>query len=305
MVDDVVELTSKASKSLDWLTLHIEEFTLCRDGQIDEFGLKAFSELAFAYVYLRQWRHILDATEKHLPVWRSLLHGFCEKPEFAQFPRKSSATAFAYVFPYLMLRATGYRSSFYEETLQLLRRRERLRNAELVPYRVLDREHSLWKSGCVEDEPNWHALFKATALGSPQSPLNFDDEATYSVTHTLFYVTDLGNRPLMLSLVQRRRIVELVECLLVHYWRRQNWDLVGELLINLNCLSMRKSAVYEEAAHAYHGAWRTDGTVPPKGARVGPIQKQSERKRFQRCYHPTLVAVLYCGTAIHAIADRH
>ena len=57
--------------------------------------------------------------------------GFVRNQNFAQFPRKSSATAFAYVFPYLMLRATGYRSSFYEETLQLLRRRERLRNADI------------------------------------------------------------------------------------------------------------------------------------------------------------------------------
>jgi hypothetical protein len=304
MVDNVAELISKASQSLDWLTFHINEFAPCRDGQIDEFGLKAFSELAFAYVYLREWRHQFGVAEKHLPVWRSFLHRFCENPEFAQFPRKSSATAFAYVFPYLMLRATGYRSSFYEETLQLLRRRDCLRNVELVPYRVLDREHSLWKSGFLKDEPNWHALFKATALGSPHGPLNFDDEATYSVTHTLFYVTDLGNRHLILALTQRRKIIELVECLLIHYWRRQNWDLVGELLINLNCLGVRKSGAYEEAARAYHGAWRIDGTVPPKRARVGATQKQSERKGFRWCYHPTLVAVLYCGTAIHAITDR-
>ena len=47
---------------------------------------------------------------------------WCTAPVLTQMPRKRRAVGFAYLLPYLMLRATGYRSDYHEQTLVLLER---------------------------------------------------------------------------------------------------------------------------------------------------------------------------------------
>jgi hypothetical protein len=279
--------------------------------------VKAFGELALVYAYLQEWRN--PALSEHLPLWRTFIIKHLEDPAFAQLARKRPAIAFAYLIPYLMLRATGYRSAYHEETLRLLRRGNLLRAAEVVPYRVLEREHALYKSGWTRDEPRWRHLARATVLLQCNNPAAWDDEAAYSVTHTLFYLTDFGNRDAHLSLSELDRAVDTVECLLLHYWRIGHWDLVGELLVNLNCLRNCGSPIYEAAARAYHAAWREDGTVPGthRAIRASPARGEAARQLdrdkavtrktsalFRLRYHPTLVAVLYCATAINTRSGR-
>jgi hypothetical protein len=297
------QLQGRARRSLHWLSRNLEAFSPRPGGLPEDWRLKAFGELALVYAYLQEWRP--PALREHLPVWRTFIIEHLEDPAFAQLARKRPAIAFAYLIPYLMLRATGYRSDYHEETLRLLRRGNLLRAAEVVPYRALEREHALWKSGWTRDEPRWRHLARATVLLQCNNPAAWDDEAAYSVTHTLFYLTDFGNRDAHLSQSERDRAVDTVECLLLHYWRIGHWDLVGELLVNLNCLRNGGSPIYEAAARAYHAAWRDDGTVPAtqKAIRAAPVRKEADPFRLR--YHPTLVAVLYCATAINTGFGRN
>ena len=177
---------------------------------------------------MQEWSH--PSLAGHLPAWRSFLVGRSEDPAFSQRARKSPATDFAY----LMLRSTGPRSTHHEETLVLLRRRNLLRAAELVPYRVIEREHALWKSGWMRHEQSWRHLARATPLLRCDSLALLDDDAAYSAIHALFYVTDFGNREAALSPAELDRAVDTVECLLIHYVRTGHWDLVGELSIPTN-----------------------------------------------------------------------
>ena len=140
-----------------------------------------------------------------------------------------------------------------------------------------------------------------------------DRDDAYSITHTLFYLTDFGNRPLPLPDSEQTRINEIIEALLVHYWRTSYWDLVGELLINLECLNMGKSVCYTGSANAFQQAWLKNGAVPPhpiesKPDHVDPTNNEKgadedksadERtKFFWRHYHTTLVGVLYCALTL-------
>jgi hypothetical protein len=223
-------------------------------------------------------------------------------PALAQMPRKRPAVALAYLLPYLMLRATGYRCADYEDTLTRLRRSGHLRPHELVPYRILEREHALWRSGVLGREPAWKRLAAATVLLRTRSLLSLDDEGAYAITHTLFYLTDFGHRAAPLSPTEMRRAVDFVEGLLLHYWRVGNWDLVGERLINANCCGACGSDIYAGAARAYEGAWRPDGAMPAR--RTSEVQDAiAGDEDFGACYHPTLVAVLYCATAMSALQN--
>ena len=309
-------LQGGAGRSLRWLSANLEAFAPCPEGRLEEWGVKAFGELALVYAYLQEWSH--PALAEHLPAWRSFLVERSDDPVFAQRARKSPATALAYLIPYLMLRSTGHRSAYHEDTLALLGRRNLLRAAELVPYRVMEREHALWKSGWARQEPRWRRLARATPLLRCDSLALLDDDAAYSATHTLFYLTDFGNREADLSPAELDRAVDTVECLLLHYVRTGHWDLVGELLVNLNSLRRCGSPIYEAAVRAYHAAWRPDGTVPGTRREAGPSPERAaagaRRQRdgrgakvsrlFRRRYHPTLVAVLYCATALNPRSGR-
>jgi hypothetical protein len=166
-----------------------------------------------------------------------------------------------------------------------------------VPYRVLDREFFFWKAGCARREPNWYHRYRATSLGTQCCPAYLDLESAYSVTHTLFYLTDFGGRPLMLPDRDTRYIRRLVGALLVHYVRAGNWDVLGELLMLVPSVGGCNSAIYGLAAEAFARARRADGALPANTSAATAVLEASESERddlcFQHCYHTTLVALFY------------
>jgi len=298
-------LRQQANRSLDWLSSRLPEFSPLDKGRVDSFRLKAFAELTLVYASLVEWDH--RGLRAKLIRWKTFITTLCERPAFAQGPRKQPLLAFGYLMPYLSLRGIGYRSEYYEETLRTLSSDGWLKSMELVPYRVLDREYVLWKSGFVKVEPPWRRLYLATAAGQSDNPFRFDDEATYSLTHSIFYLTDFGKRGHPLSTSSVTRVKSLAECLLLHYWRMGFWDLVGELLITLNCLGGTDSVIVRGATVAFFSAHKKSGCVAAKSnldrdEEFSRAPKRSKRDReFRDCYHTTLVSLLYCGTALNQI----
>lgn len=210
--------------------------------------------------------------------------------------------AFALLLPYLNLRTTGYRSPFHEETLRRAWAGGLLFAAEVVPHRVLDREYFLWKSGLLRCEPDWLKLYATTALAAAPDALHVDKEAAYAITHTLYYLSDLGRRPLPFDKAEAERVTRILDCLMVHYWRLRHWDLLGELLANRVLMSGRESRLATGASAALLNAWRPDGCIPGEGLEIKGLDKSlpSERESiiFRGCYHTTLVGVIYCVSAL-------
>jgi hypothetical protein len=241
---------------------------------------------------------------RHLRRWRRFLLDHCEDRAYAELGRRIPSHAFALLLPYLNLRTTGYRSPFHEETLRRAWAREFLFATELVPHRVLDREYFLWKSGLLRCEPDWPKFYAATALAMAPDALNVDKEAAYAITHTLFYLSDLGRRPLPFEEAESERVTRILECLMVHFWRLRHWDLLGELLANRVSMLARESRIATGASAAFLNAWRPDGCIPGEGLKIEGLDKapQSERGAiiFRGCYHTTLVGVIYCVSALES-----
>jgi hypothetical protein len=301
-------LKKQANRSLEWLTSRLSDFSPINHGRIDSFRLKAFAEFTLVYAGLVE-SNPRDLVAK-LSGWRDFIINHCENPAYAQAARKQPLLAFAYLMPYLSLRGIGYRSDYHEETLRNLSRDKWLKSVELVPYRVLDREYVLWKSGFSRKEPSWRRLYLATAAGQSDDPLHFDDEAAYSLTHSIFYLTDFGNHCRVFSSTEISRVASLTECLLLYYWRSGFWDLVGELLITLNCLGGLKSAIVDGATSAFFRAHKNNGCIPAKtnldddrDGVVRPKQRRRDRE-FRDCYHTTLVSLMYCSTALNVNERR-
>lgn len=296
-VDNLVMYRLYAKKSLSWLTQHIENFSPIRknDSQLD--GIKVFSELTLVYAYIKNWKHLEFDSE--ISTWHSFLEDHLENKLYAEAIRKKPVASYAFMFPYLLMRSTGYRSKYYEESYQYMKRWGYFESIELVPFRQFDVEFFLWKSG-LQIEPDWKKRFTSTVLGCCRSPLALGKMAAYSITHTLFYMTDFGNRPLPLSQTEVKDITNIVESLLLHYWRVGNYDLMGELLINLKCLDKDNTYLYRNASEAFLGVWNEDGSVPALKEQRGT----DKQNNFNMCYHTTLVGVLLCSIEMNKILQK-
>jgi hypothetical protein len=305
-------LECQGAASVRWLTRHLDRFSPWSDGRLTDAGIQAFAELAIAYAYLAGWQDCErgPATSLYaaLPRWREFILTECLCRTYAEMARKRPSQAYALLLPYLSLRATGYRSPYDEETLRRLERWGYPAASEVVPYRLLDRHYFLWKSGCLRREPRWAELYRATLLGHDVRLAYIDREGAYSVTHTLFYLADFGKRPIPLPPEEVARVTMIVECLLIHYWRVAHWDLVGELLISLNCLDARDTPISRGAARAFARAQLPDGAVPaqrPDVASAHPAEEdEGDMRHFRACYHTTLVNMLYCATTLNRGANE-
>lgn len=139
-------------------------------------------------------------------------------------------------------------------------------------------------------------LCRASNLGRQVNPIYLSDYDIYSITHTLFYLTDFGRLPeTQLSSVRRRRACEIVGKLLAMQIYRGNWDLVGELLLSHHCLGAT-SDFYASGWQALLAAQWPDGAVPGPNYRSQATEGMNDTDRqsyvFKHCYHTTLVAAL-------------
>lgn len=301
----VQRLEKRAKEGLGWLTRNLRHFSPLED--VDPCpGIKSFTELAILYERLRSVESGPLARRlglpRHLHRWRRFLLRHCGDRAYAELGRRMPAYAYALMLPYLTLRTTGYRSPFHEATLRQAWERGFLFPSEIVPHRVLDREYFLWKTGLLRYEPNWPQLYANTALAAAPDAVHVDSEVTYAITHTLFYLSDWGRRPPPFDEAEAERVTQILDCLMVHYWRLRQWDLVGELLANRVSMLARGSRLAMGASTAFLNAWQPDGCIPGEGLEIKGLDKALPSERdsiiFRECYHATLVGVLYCVSAL-------
>jgi hypothetical protein len=216
--------------------------------------------------------------------------------------------AFPLLLPYLVLRGAGLRTNECERALDIALRRGALSTIELVPFRLLV-NYFLWKSGLLTTEAPWRQMYMATTLGQAANTIVIDNKcAAYSITHTIFYMTDFGRRGDLLTAADLDRATSILESLLVHYWRLGHYDLLGELLVSCDCLRARRVGIYADAAAAFRRANRQDGSVPAERRPEQAAPDSDDRSNatsmsFDFCYHTTLIAALHLGLS-GALAPR-
>jgi hypothetical protein len=281
-----------------WIRANLDLFA--PGDPLDPGEFQKLSELALLYSYTVAWsdEHV-RATLK--PIERFLL-SFLADPAIAQLARKRLVHFNAYFFPYLALRPLGYRLDTYEEGLLAARRAGYPRALEATPYRELEILHLMWKAGLRRQRPLCNKVYRRTVLARCRNPVHLDIGTAYSVTHSLFYINDFCGPPKVMSSDDVRRSANIVESLLVHYWRKQDWDLVSELGINLVSLDRCNTSLFSGVAWALFNTWESqpDGALPGRSFEHD-VAEPEPNYRFKHCYHTTLVGTLFCEAYRHRV----
>lgn len=182
---------------------------------------------------------------------------------------------------------TFQRNGFEHAALEELLRHTAAMGAltEVVPNRRLAVANARRITGIGGPE-DWEAITRTTWLGGTPPPWAIDWMTGYSLTHTVFHITDWGSRPEGLP----PDIADYLGTWLpvwIDIWSEvEQWDLVGELLIVGVCLPEPRldAAEWEALARLQHA----DGLMPRDGAPV----PDDPHQRFSVHQHTTIVAAV-------------
>ncbi|AMR06558.1 hypothetical protein AXW78_30030 (plasmid) [Bacillus thuringiensis] len=296
------KLNKLAEDSLQWINRHIDFFCPIQNQQLTQQGIKLLTELSLVYSYIKKCN--ITNLQNNIDLIFSFICIQFENPLYAQMPRKNPIDSYPCLVSYLMLRATEYQNPYYEETLEFLKCNGYLYACEEYPFRILERDLVFWRSKYLTQEPDWYSVYQSSILAKEVNPIYLNDVHVYYITHILFHLTNFGNRPLLLPNKEIRRIVKLLESLLLHYVRIGNWDLVGELLINLISLDQTDSIIYLECSKIFQNVWKEDGSVP-KNKKIAQLSHAyNNQELFNHHYHSTIVGIMYCITALTRVGGE-
>ena len=199
------------------------------------------------------------------------------------------------------LRATGFLKGDYECCLvQQIIDNTNVCLLERPPYALLELRHLLDLGRFSHRLSSYGVLYRASIaakLTKFSSLVSISDRDAYSVTHTLFFLSDFGFQSIKtISPAAMKRILPFIEILLGMYIQAGDWDLVGELMLSCHCLRSVESEFYRLGWRALIEAQWDDGAVPgPYYDHSKAGEKKGEELRdyfFSTCYHTTLVSAL-------------
>jgi hypothetical protein len=179
----------------------------------------------------------------------------------------------------------GYRHPRLDELVAHLASLRAARVPEVVPNRALGVLNAERLLGLPQREDP-AALTARTWLGGTPEPWRIDFFTLYTMTHTVFHLTDWGASPDGLPAHLQAYLHVWLPVWLEVYLEAGQWDLVGELLVVDLCLAEPDCHLraWDTLAHAQ----QPDGLLPAGPERV----PQEVAKAFRDHYHPTTVAAI-------------
>lgn len=171
------------------------------------------------------------------------------------------------------------RFCIYEQKLDL--------KLERIPFRLLDLKYSLEKANISSNLPSYKELFEKTALGKGLPICYYSKASMYSVTHTIFYITDLGRGNLIA--VNKDEFLNLIRVLIGERILSSDLDILGELLLCTYFLGLEEklTELVKFSIEFLLNSQNSDGSFPAPIVSIN----SNEYTRFRENYHTTLVSL--------------
>ncbi|NGO73850.1 DUF6895 family protein [Streptomyces boncukensis] len=279
-------------RAVDWLYRHRDGFRPSREGadgvpagdwEIKD-RLKPIGELAsIGAVLFREGvagsrqsaltRQLLDF------AWRELLDG----GGLLRWMQRSEPLSPIPFEIYLPFRELGYSDPSFEEGVRLAHRLRSWSALEAVPVRRLGLAAFERRFGLTPDLSLRQAV-EQTWLGRRPEPWTAEVNIGYSVTHTVFHLTDWGANPGGLPAELAEYLAAWLPAWLDNWLDQENWDLLGELLVVDACLP--RPTLDAAAWEGFAAAQTPEGAMPVQGAMPGGDPDDV----FDLVYHSTLAA---------------
>jgi hypothetical protein len=184
---------------------------------------------------------------------------------------------------YLPFKELGYSQPEVERAIRLNHRLESCAAFEMPPVRRLGLSAFQRRFG-LPPRPPESEVVGSTWLGRTPEPWTVEGHIAYDITHTVFHLTDWGERPDALPSRIAEYLADWLPVWLDDWLDLQRWDLLGELLAVDACLP--RPTLDERAWEGFAAAQQPDGAMPA----LRTMPEGSPDEVFDSVYHPTLVA---------------
>ncbi len=283
------------SKAMDWLADHREYFRARRHADTppeeikDRF--KPIGELAMiGGVLFREGvagtRQTANAHQLLDFAWHELLDG----GDLLAWMQHEEPLSPYPVEIYVPFRQLGYRSTAVEQAVHATAGLLSWAHLEMEPTRRLGLITTERRAG-MPASIDLDTATRRTWLGSTPEPWTVEHHIAYSVTHTVFHLTNWGARPEDLPDDIAEYLTLWLPAWLDEWATARHWDLVGELLVVDACLPV--PSLDEQVWHHYAQAQNHQGAMPVEGE----VPDGDPHDVFDLVYHPTLIAAFASALA--------
>lgn len=222
------------NNAVKWLEENLEYFdlTIKRKTATDDLQFKSFIELLFMMnmFYPRQLFSI-ETSDKIVKLEKKVLHNVSFSSYFFKDPTLISG----------IQEIIHFNNNFDVHDLLSRNELEHFKNmihakmdilAQRTPYRLLDATYSMYKANVETNLASRKYYYDLTVL--PEKDFNYlyiSDSSAYSITHSLFYITDMGReKPKFLDYAT---INKVLNNMIIFYSCKNNMDIMGECLLCL------------------------------------------------------------------------
>ncbi|MER0123527.1 hypothetical protein ABPH35_07170 [Streptococcus sp. ZJ93] len=280
------------SKTIEYIKTNINHFfieELLQDDADTQF--KSFVELAFLYNLLSQRQVELH----HLEFVEHFLEGKLNDPTQQDLLIRLVEDNTHNLPGLLILEEFAQRKSLniFKDYLTRIIEIEKIDSQiEKVPFRMIDLKYSISKVGINDNLDSYNNLFHQTVLGKNLPRFYYTPNAMYSLTHTIFYISDLGNSYYLDN--SPKDYIGLLTSLIGDRIIEKDLDILAELLLAALFLKIDTdiTEIIEYSIQFIIENQNKNGSFP------APIEYQynTDYEEFRNNYHTTLVClgVLLC-----------
>ena len=275
---------------LKWLSFNLHFFDPRRKSKTtnDSIKLKAFIELIFLYNMFNKGE-IFDRNKKCKEKIEKLILEVIDEIEFNNY--SILETGF---LPVPAIVEEYYQVYFDNERRCLLLQKQLDYCLDVTsrktPYRYLDVKYSVEKAGMISNLQDDKIIFLKTTLGKMKNPLFISDDMAYSITHAIFYLTDMGRKSVTYLLEEKYD--DLIFSLITYYQFKKNMDILSELIISIfflgRKLTVSQKKILEKAIFQLYSCQNFEKGYVPSPAYA--VEVDSEKDFFEN-YHTTMVAL--------------
>lgn len=287
------EYHKRAVKGLDWLWTHREGFQITPSPNDDlPWQVKPLAELMFLLTVFRRNEFEFPLSDQLGQYAMDVADGF-DWHQMAAFD-PSAATPLALVAKFYETESRPV--PFEEAYFHFLSDIRFFEGMDRLPYRQMDFAYSMGLIGINDHAARMPVFFANTAFGRGQHLARYSIGDLYSLTHAIFYLTDVGREPTarMLDPETNQRMREHLISLTALMVRGDNVDVLGELLLCcLMCgidLQGVNGLIFQWALQSLESWYVSDGSLPPTQAKA--VKAKNGTATFAEMYHTTLVSIL-------------
>jgi hypothetical protein len=209
-----------------------------------------------------------------------------------RYPHAASTLGFAHI----ALSHAGYGDSRFDALVRGCFESDQMTSIERVPFRFGE---LLWQCRLlgVEGIRGQDAVDRLSILATSPNPCFGLREQCYQVTHALMYATDFGR--ISESVAGRAGLSRTIDAFLAWRSAKEDLDLVGELLVAVECLNEPWSPAACIAATQLWQTWCSFGYVPDLYYDAHEHERltgtAARAYEVRRTYHSTYVLGLLCS----------